>query len=280
MTAPLLDVRGLAVHFPLRAGILRRREVIRAVDGVDLTIGQGETLALVGESGSGKSTTGYAILGMVEPTGGSVTFEGEDITHAAPARRRALARRMQIVFQDPAAALDPRMRVGASIEEPLIIQGIGTGPSRRARVAELLALVGLGPEHAERLPSALSGGQRQRVVIARALALEPKLIVCDEAVSALDVSIRSQVLNLLMKLKRELGLAYLFISHDLSVVRHIADRVTVMLHGKIVESGATEQVFASPRHAYTRELFAAIPTLDPRRRHLKTAMASEAGSAS
>jgi peptide/nickel transport system ATP-binding protein/oligopeptide transport system ATP-binding protein len=259
--APLLSVRDLAVHFPVRGAA--KGAVVKAVDGISLDLEAGRTLALVGESGCGKSTTGYAILGLERATRGIVAFEGRDVTHAAPAERRALAGAMQIVFQDPSAALDPKMRIGASIAEPLAIRGT-PGAERRRRVAELLDLVGLPASYIQRTPNELSGGQRQRVVIARALALSPKLLVCDEPVSALDVSIRSQILNLLVRLQDQLGLAYLFISHDLSVVRHIADRVAVMYLGTIVEQGDTDAVFAAPRHPYTEALLSAIPLPDPR----------------
>jgi peptide/nickel transport system ATP-binding protein/oligopeptide transport system ATP-binding protein len=261
---PLLEVRDLKVHFPIRAGLLGRpKGWVRAVDGVSFAIRRGETLALVGESGCGKSTTGYAALGMVPTTAGHVLVEGRDLAAIDATERRALARRMQIVFQDPASALNPRMRVGDSIAEPLVIHATMTAAQRRARVAELLDLVGLRPEHADRMPDAFSGGQRQRLVIARALALEPSLIVCDEAVSALDVSVQSQVLNLFLDLQQRLGLAYLFISHDLGVVRHLADRVAVMYLGRIVETADTDTLFARPAHPYTRALLGAAPRPDP-----------------
>jgi oligopeptide transport system ATP-binding protein len=260
MTA-LLQLHDLRVHFPVRGA--KAGTVVKAVDGVSLHVMPGETLALVGESGCGKSTTDYAALGLEQPTGGQVFFEGEDTTHARGAARRALSGRMQIVFQDPSAALNPRMTIGDSIAEPMAIHGIPR-PARRARVAELMELAGLPAAQATRYPNELSGGQRQRVVIARALALSPKLLICDEPVSALDVSIRSQILNLLLRLQAELGLAYLFISHDLSVVRHIADRVAVMYLGTIVEQGPAEAVFATPLHPYTEALLSAIPVPDPR----------------
>lgn len=260
MTGPLVSVRDLAVHFPVRKGLFGRpAEVVKAVDGISFDLHAGRTLALVGESGCGKSTTGYAVMGMEEPSSGQVIIEGRDRAAMSAAERHALTRRMQIVFQDPASALNPRMSLGAAIAEPLVIHGIGTRASRAARVHELLGLVGLSAAAADRLPGAFSGGQRQRIVIARALALEPEVIVCDEAVSALDVSIQSQILNLLMQLQRDLGLSYLFISHDLSVVRHIADEVAVMYFGEIVETGPVDDVFASPQHAYTRTLLAAVP---------------------
>jgi peptide/nickel transport system ATP-binding protein/oligopeptide transport system ATP-binding protein len=260
MTDPLVRVRDLAVHFPVRKGLFGKpAEVVKAVDGISFDLHAGRTLALVGESGCGKSTTGYAVMGMETPTSGRVIVEGRDRAEMSPAERHALTGRMQIVFQDPASALNPRMRVGEAIAEPLVIHGIGTRASRAARVRELLELVGLSAAAAERLPRAFSGGQRQRIVIARALALEPRVIVCDEAVSALDVSIQSQILNLLMRLQQDFGLSYLFISHDLSVVRHIADEVAVMYFGKIVETGPVDDIFGDPQHAYTRTLLAAVP---------------------
>ncbi len=260
---PLLAVENLCVYFGVRGGWLGgRRGTVKAVDGFSLTIGAGETVALVGESGCGKSTAGNAILGLVEPSGGRIFFEGVDLT-AIPAARRALLRRqMQVIFQDPVSALNPKLTIGQSVGEPLVVAEV-PAKARRERVAELLDLVGLKASQKDRYPNELSGGQRQRVVIARALALSPKLLVCDEPVSALDVSIRSQILNLLMRLQQELGLAYLFISHDLSVVRHIADRVMVMYLGTIVEEGDAETVFASPAHPYTEALLAAIPLPDP-----------------
>ncbi|MGO4725670.1 MULTISPECIES: ABC transporter ATP-binding protein [unclassified Inquilinus] len=266
--APLLSVRDLAVHFPVRGRGVAKGTVVKAVDGVALDLAAGETLALVGESGCGKSTTAYAILGLERATRGTVTFEGRDISRAGPAERRAVAGAAQIVFQDPSAALNPKMKIGPSIAEPLAIRGT-SGAEQRRRVAELLDLVGLPASHAGRYPNELSGGQRQRVVIARALALSPKLLICDEPVSALDVSIRSQILNLLVRLQDQLGLAYLFISHDLSVVRHIADRVAVMYLGTIVEQGDTDAVFAAPRHPYTEALLSAIPLPDPKAQRLR-----------
>jgi oligopeptide/dipeptide ABC transporter ATP-binding protein len=253
----LLEVAGLTKHFAVRGG------TVRAVDGVSFTVDRGETLALVGESGCGKSTTARLVLRLIEPSAGQVRFDGTDLTTLAPAALRSARRKMQIVFQDPYASLDPRMSVGATLEEPLIVHGLGDAAQRRARVAELLRLVGLAPYHAERFPHEFSGGQRQRIGIARALAVEPALVVCDEPVSALDVSIQAQVLNLLADLQARLGLAYLFIAHDLAVVRHVADRVAVMYLGRIVETAPAENLFAAPRHPYTRALLAAIPLPDP-----------------
>ena len=264
MSEPLLSVRDLKVHFPIRGGLLGKPVgCVKAVDGVSLDIARGESLALVGESGCGKSTLGAAILGMQKPTSGTVRFDNREIVHNNAAERHALARNLQIVFQDPVSALNPKLTVGESIAEPLAIHGVGTAAERRERVAELLGLVGLHPQHAERKPNAFSGGQRQRIVIARALALKPQLLILDESVSALDVSIRSQILNLLLDLQRRLGLSYLFISHDLSVVRHFADRVAVMYLGHIVELGGTGDVFAHPVHPYTEALLSAVPLPDP-----------------
>jgi oligopeptide transport system ATP-binding protein len=263
----LLEAAGLAKHYPVRRGLVlsRRLGVVRAVDGVSFALNRGETLALVGESGCGKSTTARLVLRLVEPTAGSVRFDGQDITRLAGAALRRLRRRMQIVFQDPFASLNPRMTVGAILAEPLVVHRIGTRRARAHRVQELLDLVGLAPYHAQRYPHEFSGGQRQRIGIARALAVEPELVVCDEPVSALDVSIQAQVINLLKDLQARLGLAYLFIAHDLAVVRHMADRVAVMYLGQIVETARTDALFVDPRHPYTRALLAAIPRPDPRR---------------
>ena len=267
MTAPLLEVEGIAKHYPIRAGLLSRASgAVRAVDGVGFQLHRGETLALVGESGCGKSTTARLVLRLIDPTAGTVWFEGTDITTMSGAPLRALRRRMQIVFQDPFASLNPRMTVSDILEEPLIVHAIGDGAARRARVEQLLSLVGLAPYHASRYPHEFSGGQRQRIGIARALAVEPALVVLDEPVSALDVSIQAQVVNLLGDLQARLGLSYLFIAHDLAVVKHVADRVAVMYLGRIVETGPKDQVFADPRHPYTRLLLSAIPRPDPHRR--------------
>jgi len=257
-------VQDLKVHFPIKGGLLGTRTtgVIRAVDGVSFSIQRGETFSIVGESGCGKSTTAMAVLRMQPIDGGRILFDGEDIADLKPAALKAVRRRMQTVFQDPFASLDPRMKVGEIIAEPLLVHGQGDRRSRRAKVADLMALCGLLPDMADRYPHEFSGGQRQRISIARALALEPELVVCDEAVSALDVSIRAQILNLLLDLQERLGLAYLFISHDLTVVRHISDRIAVMYLGKIVEIGPADRLFAQPRHPYTKALLAAAPTLD------------------
>ena len=268
MTTPLLEVDDLAKHYPMRRGLILQRTVgnVRAVDGIGFSLARGETLALVGESGCGKSTTARLVLRLIEPTTGTVRFDGQDITGLDGPALRALRRRMQIVFQDPFASLNPRMTVGEILEEPLIVHAIGDKASRTARVAELLGLVGLAPYHAGRYPHEFSGGQRQRIGIARALAVEPALVVCDEPVSALDVSIQAQVVNLLKDLQGRLGLSYLFIAHDLAVVKHVADRVAVMYLGRIVEIGPKHQVFANPRHPYTRVLLSAIPRPDPHRK--------------
>jgi len=262
MTEPLLSVSDLRIHFPAPRRA-HRESVLKAVDGVSFQIGRGRTLALVGESGCGKSTTGYGILGLAPITSGRVAYEGQDIGTLPETQRRALlSREMQIVFQDPAAALNPKMTIADSICEPMRIRRLPSAEIQR-RLRRVMDLVGLSSIQAQRLPSQISGGQRQRVVIARALALDPKLIVCDEPVSALDVSIRSQVLNILMDLQAELGLSYLFISHDLSVVRHIADEVVVMYLGQVMEQGATDALFDAPRHPYTEALLSAIPLPDP-----------------
>jgi oligopeptide transport system ATP-binding protein len=266
MTAPLLEAIELTKHFSVGGGFGNRSGLVRAVDGVSFRLNRGETLALVGESGCGKSTTARLVLRLIEPTAGQVIFEGQETTGLQGTQLRRLRRRMQIVFQDPFASLNPRMSVGAILEEPLLVHGIGDRAQRRARVSELLSLVGLAPYHAARYPHEFSGGQRQRVGIARALAVEPALVVCDEPVSALDVSIQAQVVNLLKDLQARLGLSYLFIAHDLAVVKHMADRVAVMYLGRIVETAPTQALFAAPGHPYTRTLLAAIPQPDPRHR--------------
>ena len=260
---PLLEVRHLVKHYTRRRGLFSRPTVLRAVDGVSFSIDAGETFGLVGESGSGKTTTGRCILRLVEPTAGEVRFRGEDVLAFTRARMRLARRDMQIVFQDPYSSLDPRMRVGAIIEEPLVIHRLGSRAERRARVIELVRLVGLDPSHVSRHPHEFSGGQRQRIGLARALALNPSFVVCDEPVSALDVSIQAQVINLLMDLQAQLALTYLFIAHDLRLVRHVCRRVAVMYLGKIVEVGPTAALFDAPRHPYTRALLSAVPVPDP-----------------
>ncbi|MBL8700162.1 MAG: dipeptide ABC transporter ATP-binding protein [Alphaproteobacteria bacterium] len=265
MTERLLEVRGLIKHFPVTRGIVMRRQIgaVKAVDGIDLDLDAGETLALVGESGCGKSTTGRLVLRLIEATAGSVRFEGREITGLDRRDMRGLRRHMQIIFQDPYASLNPRMAVSEILDEPLRVHGFGDATTRRRRVEEILAAVGLSTWHAARYPHEFSGGQRQRVGIARALATNPKLVICDEPVSALDVSIQAQVVNLLKDLQRALGLAYVFIAHDLAVVKHVADRVAVMYLGKIVEQGPKGGLFARPRHPYTQALLAAIPVASP-----------------
>jgi oligopeptide/dipeptide ABC transporter ATP-binding protein len=252
------------MHFPVRGGVIPRQVgAVKAVDGVSLHIGPGETLGLVGESGCGKSTLGKAVVRLLKPTSGSVSFNGTDITRMSQRALRPLRRDFQMIFQDPVESLDPRMSVRSIIEEPLLIHRIGSRSDRVRMVNELLDRVGLPSSAGERYSFEFSGGQRQRIGIARALALKPKLIVCDEPVSALDVSIQSQILNLLVELQRELGLSYLFIAHDLSVVKHVSDRVAVMYLGKIVELAPSESIYRDPRHAYTKALLSAIPSTDP-----------------
>ncbi|GGF36203.1 peptide ABC transporter ATP-binding protein [Aliidongia dinghuensis] len=269
MSTPLLRATGLTKHFPTPGGM------VRAVEDVGFELNAGETLALVGESGSGKSTIGRLILRLIEPTAGRVEIDGQDLGALGPRALRALRRQMQIIFQDPYGSLNPRMTVGAMLAEPLRLHRLATGKAVEPAVADLLRLVGLLPEQARRYPHEFSGGQRQRVGIARALAVEPRLIVCDEAVSALDVSIQAQIVNLLADLRKARGLSYLFISHDLAVVRHIADRVAVLYLGRIVELAPAAQLFAAPRHPYTRALLSAIPAADPQARRDRALLAGE-----
>jgi oligopeptide/dipeptide ABC transporter ATP-binding protein len=264
---PLVQVRGLKKHFPIRSGFLLQRDVgaVRAVDGIDFDILRGETLGLVGESGCGKSTTARLITRLLEPTAGSITWEGRDIAGLSRRELKPLRREMQMIFQDPYSSLNPRKTVGAIIGEPFIIHRVESDvDERRKRVQELMDLVGLNPEHYNRLPHQFSGGQRQRIGVARAIALKPKMIVADEPVSALDVSIQAQILNLLRDLQRDLGLTIIFIAHDLSVVRHTCDRVAVMYLGKIVELAESDELYHHPRHPYTGALLSAVPVPDPR----------------
>ncbi len=260
---PLVEVSHLVKHFVRGGGFLRKGTIVRAVDDVSFTIDEGETVGLVGESGSGKTTTGRCLLRLIEPTSGSVRFRGEDVLTFSRRRLREARRDMQIVFQDPYSSLNPRMRARTIVEEPLVIHKLGEPDARRRRVAELFDLVGLDPAHLERYPHQFSGGQRQRIGLARALALNPSFLVLDEPVSALDVSVQAQVVNLLMDLQQRLKLTYLFVAHDLRLVEHICNRVAVMYLGRIVEVGPVESLFASPQHPYTRALLSAIPVPDP-----------------
>jgi oligopeptide transport system ATP-binding protein len=265
-TKPLLEVRGLRMHFPVTEGIITHRKVgeVKAVDGIDFTVRRGETLGLVGESGCGKTTTGRCILRLERPTAGEILYDGVDIAKLERKELLSLRRRIQVVFQDPYSSLNPRMKVGEIIAEPIMVHGIERDAARRgARMRELLSVCGLDPKFADRYPHEMSGGQRQRVGIARALAMEPEFIVCDEAVSALDVSIQAQVINLLEDLRERFGLTYLFIAHDLSVVRHLCQRVAVMYLGRVVELAACDELFDNPLHPYTQALLAAVPVPDP-----------------
>ncbi|MEV6117914.1 dipeptide ABC transporter ATP-binding protein [Streptomyces sp. NPDC052109] len=260
-TNPLLDVSGLTKHFPIKGGFPIRRTVgaVQAVDGLDFQVAEGESLGLVGESGCGKSTTGRLITRLLEPTGGKITYRGQDITHAGRRDLAPIRSEIQMIFQDPYASLNPRQTVGKIISGPMEINDINPAGGREKRVRELLEIVGLNPEHFNRFPHEFSGGQRQRIGVARALALEPKLIVADEPVSALDVSIQAQVVNLLQKVQKELGIAFVFIAHDLAIVRHFSQRVAVMYLGKIVEIADRDDLYGNPRHPYTRALLSAVP---------------------
>jgi oligopeptide transport system ATP-binding protein len=273
---PLLEVRDLVKHFPIRKGVLSRVVgAVRAVDGVSFSVARGEVLGLVGESGCGKTTTGRCILRLVEPTSGSVRFEGREVLALRRAELRALRRDMQIVFQDPYSSLNPRLTIGSMLGEALSIHGLARGAAARERVAELLVQVGLSPDHARRYPHEFSGGQRQRIGVARALSVRPKLILADEPVSALDVSIQAQIVNLLRDLQRQMGLTYVFVAHDLSVVKHISDRVAVMYLGRIVEHATRAALYREPRHPYTRSLLAAIPVPVPGHGRTRTVLAGD-----
>ena len=266
MTAPLVDIRHLVKEFR-GGGLLSRRATVRAVDDVSFAINPGEMFGLVGESGSGKTTTGRCVLRLIEPTSGSILFRGDDVSALSPSALRSARRHFQIVFQDPYSSLDPRMRVGSCVAEPLAIHGVGSRADRASRVRELFELVGLDASSASRYPHEFSGGQRQRIGLARALALEPSFIVCDEPVSALDVSVQAQVVNLLLDLQQRLGLTYLFIAHDLRLVRQVCSRVAVMYRGRIVELARAKDLFDSPAHPYTQTLLSAVPSLTPRPDH-------------
>ena len=266
LATPLLEVKGLRMHFPITEGIVTRRLVgeVKAVDGIDFSVRRGETLGLVGESGCGKTTTGRCILRLEKPTSGEIIYDGQDIAKLERHELRALRRRIQVIFQDPYSSLNPRMKVGDIIAEPMKVHGIVPDAAKRmAKVRDLLEVCGLNPRFADRYPHEMSGGQRQRVGIARALALDPEFIVCDEAVSALDVSIQAQVVNLLEDLREQFGLTYLFIAHDLSVVRHLCQRVAVMYLGRIVELADSDELFGNPLHPYTQALLSAVPVPDP-----------------
>jgi oligopeptide transport system ATP-binding protein len=268
-TRALLEITDLVKHYPVRSGVLRRSVgTVHAVDGVSFSLGVGETLGLVGESGCGKSTVARSVLRLVEPSSGSIRLDGEDITHLSKADMRPHRRSMQIVFQDPFASLNPRMTAGDIVGEPLSVHGLASGREKQQRVAQLFEQVGLRPDQMRNFPHQFSGGQRQRICIARALALGPRLIVCDEPVSALDVSIQAQVINLLIDLQREHGFSYLFIAHDLAVVAHISHRVAVMYLGRIVEIADKTELFANPRHPYTQALLASVPIADPKAKKL------------
>jgi len=276
---PILELEDLQVHFPVRGGLLGREVArVRAVDGVTLSVARGETLGLVGESGCGKSTLGRAVLRLLEPTGGTVRFAGRDVTHLSQRELRPLRREMQMIFQDPYSSLNPRMRVGDIVGEAFAIHGIARGAERERRVGEILQRCGLRPDVIDRYPHEFSGGQRQRIGIARALAVQPKLVVADEPISALDVSIQAQIVNLLLDLQQELGLTYVFVSHDLKVVEFLATRVAVMYLGRVVEIAPAARIYAAPAHPYTQALLSAVPTIDPARRRRRVILEGDVPS--
>jgi len=277
--APLLEVRDLHKHYPVRGGVFSRTMgTVRAVAGVSLSVHAGQTLGLVGESGCGKSTLGRTLMRLEEPTSGQVLFDGQDLAQASGEALFKLRREVQMVFQDPYSSLNPRLTVGEIVREPMLVHGLGSKAEQVARVRELLATVGLGADALQRYPSEFSGGQRQRIGVARALSLNPRLVIADEPVSALDVSVQSQVLNLMVQLQRDRGLAYVFISHDLSVVEHVSDVVAIMYLGRIIEMGPVRAIFDRPAHPYTRALMQAIPAGDPRRRRAAVPLSGEAPS--